>query len=69
MGRASPRNGGIVNLMSRSHTLGLSLVALSAFLPSPLAAQPPQPPGRPRPKRVLAYAHRNGEEPEHVDGA
>jgi hypothetical protein len=32
--------------MSRTHTLGLSMVALSAFLLSPLAAQSPQPPLR-----------------------
>src|SRR5450631_466282 len=49
MGRASPRNSGIVMLMSRTHTLGLSFVALSLLLLCPLAGQAP------RPKRVLAW--------------
>ena len=31
MGRASPRNGGMVKLMSRTRTVGPSLAALSAF--------------------------------------
>ena len=47
MGRASPRNGGIVRFMSRF----LIAVAAAALL-SPLASQTPQ---RPRPKRVLAW--------------
>src|SRR6266700_3325400 len=47
MGRASPRNGGIVGFMSRF----LIAVAAAALL-SPLASQTPQ---RPRPKRVLAW--------------
>jgi hypothetical protein len=55
MGRASPRNGGIVKLMSRTHALRPSLIMLSALLLSPLAAQAPQPPARPVPKRVLAW--------------
>src|ERR1022692_5271465 len=55
MGRASPRNGGMVKLMFRTHFPGLSLVALSALLMSPLAAQSPQQPARPHPKRVLAW--------------
>src|ERR1017187_8742808 len=55
MGRASPRNGGMVKLMFRTRTLGLSLVVLSALLAVPLAAQSPQQPGRPGPKRVLAW--------------
>src|SRR5450756_875794 len=55
MGRASGRNGGIVKLMSRTRTLGLSLVALSAFLPIPPAAQTPQQAARLQPKRVLAW--------------
>jgi len=55
MGRASPRNGGIVKLMSRNRTLGLYLTALSAFLPIPLAAQSPPQEVRPQPKRVLAW--------------
>src|ERR1035438_3912243 len=55
MGRASPRNGGMVKLMFRTRTLGLSLVVLSALLAVPLAAQSPQQPARPGPKRVLAW--------------
>ena len=55
MGRASPRNGGIVKLMFRTHTVGLALVALGAFVLTPLAAQSPQQTARPRPKRVLAW--------------
>ena len=55
MGRASPRNGGIVKLMFRNRTLGLSLAALSAFLPLPLAAQSPPQAASPQPKRVLAW--------------
>ena len=47
MGRASPRNGGIVRFMSRF----LIAVAAAALL-SPLSSQTPQ---RPRPKRVLAW--------------
>jgi hypothetical protein len=41
--------------MSRCHTLALSLVALSAFLPGTLTAQSPQQEARPRPERVLAW--------------
>ena len=55
MGRASARNGGMVKLMFRTRTLGLSLVVLSALLAVPLAAQSPQQPARPGPKRVLAW--------------
>src|ERR1035438_5110977 len=55
MGRASPRNGGMVKLMFRTHFPGLSLVALSALLMSPLAAQSPQQPARAGAKRVLAW--------------
>src|SRR6516164_774067 len=46
MGRATPRNGGILTYMSRIRPLGLSLVVVHAFLLFPLAAQP---------KRVLAW--------------
>src|ERR1035441_1552808 len=55
MGRASARNGGMVKLMFRTRTLGLSLVVLSALVAVPLAAQSPQQPARPGPKRVLAW--------------
>jgi type 1 glutamine amidotransferase len=41
--------------MSRTRTLVLPLGILSAFLWSPLAAQAPQQPAGPRPKRVLAW--------------
>ena len=41
--------------MSRTRTLLLSLVNLSALLWSPLAAQAPQQPAGARPKRVLAW--------------
>jgi hypothetical protein len=41
--------------MFRTHLPGLSLVALSALLMSPLAAQSPQQPARAGPKRVLAW--------------
>ncbi|MCX6627401.1 MAG: ThuA domain-containing protein [Candidatus Solibacter sp.] len=41
--------------MSRTPTLGLSLVILSAFLLNSLVAQTPQQPARPSPKRVLAW--------------
>ncbi len=41
--------------MSRTRTLGLSPVVLIAILWSPLAAQAPQQPAGPHPKRVLAW--------------
>jgi hypothetical protein len=41
--------------MFRNRTLGLSLAALSAFLPLPLAAQSPPQAASPQPKRVLAW--------------
>ena len=41
--------------MSRTYILGLSLVILGASLLGPLAAQTPQQPASPRPKRVLAW--------------
>ena len=55
MGRASPRNGAIVKLMSRTQSLGLLLITVTVLVPIPLAAQSAQQPARPRPKRVLAW--------------